>query len=63
MHPTKSGSANTQSAPMTESPITAVLGTLHALDLDAALAMFADTGTLLRTDGQRAEGIEQVRPS
>jgi hypothetical protein len=48
---------------MADSPIKAVLQALDALDLDATLAMFADTGTLLRTDGQRAEGIEQVRTS
>jgi hypothetical protein len=48
---------------MADSPITAVLRALDALDLDATLAMFADTGALLRTDGQRAEGIEQVRAS
>lgn len=49
--------------PMADSPIQAVLQALDALDLDAMLALFADSGTLLRTDGRRADGIEQVRAS
>jgi hypothetical protein len=48
---------------MADSPIRAVLRVIDALDLDATLAMFAETGTLLRTDGRRAEGIERVRAS
>jgi hypothetical protein len=46
---------------MADSPITGVLRAIDTLDLDAALAMFADTGTLLRTDGRSAKGIVEVR--
>ena len=46
---------------MADSPLKAILDALDALDLDGASAMFADTGTLLRTDGRRANGIDEVR--
>ena len=46
---------------MADSPITAVLRAIDALDLDGALGLFADTGTLLRTDGRTATGRDDVR--
>lgn len=46
---------------MTDSPITAVLGALEARDVDAAVAMFADDGTLMRTDGHVAHGTDEVQ--
>jgi hypothetical protein len=46
---------------MAESPIRAVLRALDALDAGTVLAMFAADGTLLRTDGYKAEGIDAVR--
>jgi ketosteroid isomerase-like protein len=46
---------------MADSPITAVLRAMDALDVDATAALFADSGSLMRTDGRRAHGREEVR--
>lgn len=46
---------------MPETPLLAVLRALDALDLDAAVALFAPDGCLETLYGQRAEGRDQVR--
>jgi len=45
---------------MPDSPITAVLRALDALDVAACVALFAPDGKLLTTDGRTATGVEQV---
>jgi hypothetical protein len=44
-----------------ETPLQAVLRALDALDLDAAVALFAPEGSLETLFGQRAEGRDRVR--
>jgi ketosteroid isomerase-like protein len=48
---------------MPGSPISAVLDAIDALDVDAFTSLFAADGRLMRTDGNVAEGTEQVRAS
>jgi hypothetical protein len=46
---------------MPGSPISDVLDSLARLDVDAVVARFAPTGSLLRTDGSEASGSDAVR--
>lgn len=46
---------------MAESPITAVLAAIDALDPDAVAALFAPDGRLLTADARTASGQEEVR--
>ncbi len=46
---------------MSDSPIRTVLGVIDALDLDAAVALFAADATLMTAFGEHATGIEQIR--
>ena len=46
---------------MSQSPISAALDTVDALDVDGFAAMFVADGRLLMTDGTVAAGVEQVR--
>jgi hypothetical protein len=46
---------------MAQSPISAVLDALHALDVEAFTSLFGAGGRLLLTDGTVAEGSDQVR--
>jgi hypothetical protein len=44
-----------------ESPIDTLLRAIDALDVEAAIAMFAPDGRFLTADGRRAEGTEAMR--
>ena len=46
---------------MADSPISAVLRAMEALDVDACISLFTPDGRLLSTDGNVAEGPEAVR--
>jgi hypothetical protein len=43
------------------SPISELLDSLAALDIDAVIGRFAPNGSLLRTDGSEAAGADAVR--
>ncbi len=46
---------------MPDSPLTAVVRALDALDVEAAVSQFAPDATLTMVFGQHAEGADQVR--
>jgi hypothetical protein len=46
---------------MPDSPISAVLRAMEALDVDACISQFKPDGRLLSTDGEVAEGLDAVR--
>lgn len=46
---------------MADSPISAVLRAMEALDVDACISLFERDGRLLSTDGDVAEGLDAVR--
>jgi uncharacterized protein (TIGR02246 family) len=46
---------------MADSPISAVLSAMEALDVEGCIALFTPDGRLLTTDGEVAEGLNAVR--
>jgi hypothetical protein len=46
---------------MPESPISAVIRAINALDVDRFTSLFEPDGRLLTTDGRVAQGVDQVR--